>query len=208
MKRTAWIIAVALALALPPAGQWLEATMPRLLLLAVPSWFVLGIAAVINHNRNWTRGNPHGLTGLAWGMGTVVFWMIPRSVDAIRADVVAGQLMHVSLFVAGGVVTMSWRAMPFVVRGVLGIHSAAMTIALGCIYSAYTALLCGAFNLSQQRETGAWLLRLSPVVVLAIIVAGALSLRAFAHRRIPRRRGFPGRIPAETAPNTGGQHVA
>ena len=46
MRRALWIAAAALALSESAADRWLDATMPRLVLLAVPAWATLGILAV------------------------------------------------------------------------------------------------------------------------------------------------------------------
>ena len=189
MRRALWIAAAALALSNSRADEWLDATMPRLVLLALPAWAALGILAVGRSGRTWTRGNRYGLTGLACALGALAFWMIPRSVDAIRTSEVADQLMHASMLGAGAALAASWRIMPFVVRGVLGIYAAAMTIALGFIYSSYSALLCGTFDLAQQRQTGTWLLRLSPLVVLLVVAAGMAALRTAARDRERRRVG-------------------
>jgi hypothetical protein len=191
MKRALWIAAVALALSNSPADEWLDATMPRLILLAIPAWATLGILAACRSGGAWTRGNRYGLTGLTWALGALGFWMIPRSVDAIRTSEVADQLMHASMLSAGAALALSWRAMPFVVRGVLGIYAAAMTIALGFIYSSYSALLCGTFDLAQQRQAGTWLLRLSPLLVLLVVASGMVSLRASGRQRDGERSGSP-----------------
>ena len=187
MRRLVWIVAFALALSLSPLDRWLDGTMPRLVLLAIPVWATLGILAIHRTGWVWSLGNPHGLTGLAWALGAFAFWMIPRSVDAIRISSVADQLMHASIFLAGAALAASWRGMPFVIRGVLGIYGAAMTIALGFVYTSYSALLCGTFNLAQQRLTGSWLLRFSPAIVLLVIVTGVRSLRAASRRGDSRR---------------------
>jgi len=127
--------------------------------------------------------------------------MIPRSVDAIRASEVADQLMHASMLGAGAALAASWRVMPFVVRGVLGIYAAAMALSLGLIYSSYSALLCGTFDLAQQRLTGTWLLRLSPLVVLLVVAAGIVSLRAAGRRRDRERSAPPSAGPAPRTMN-------
>lgn len=182
MRRTIGVVAVALALAVSPLDRWLDASMPRLLLLAMPAWIVLGAIAVQNPARNTFRWNIHGLGGAAWMIGALLFWMVPRSVDAIGTSELADQLMHVSMFTTGLALAASWPVMPFVVRGALAIYGVAMVLALGVFYTSYSALLCGTFDLAQQKATGAWLLRLSPLVVLLVVTAGARSLRASAHR--------------------------
>lgn len=182
MRRAACAGVAALALAFSPLDGWLDASMPRLVLLAIPGWVALGVLAVRGPGRTWSRGNPQGLSGLAWVIGTLAFWMIPRSVDVIRTSEVADQLMHASLLVGGAALGASWGVTPFVVRGALGIYGAAMTIALGSFYSSYSALLCGTFDLVQQRQTGQWLLRLAPAIVLFVVVGGVLSLGLPARR--------------------------
>jgi len=151
VTRVAWVALVAIALAVSPVDTWLDARMPRLLLLAMPAWLALGVLAAAD--RRWERFNPHGLTGVIWAIGAI------------------------SMFAAGMALAASWRITPFVVRGALAIYGVAMTIALGVIYSSYAALLCGTFDLAQQKQTGEWLLRLSPAAILVIILAGMRSLR-------------------------------
>jgi cytochrome c oxidase assembly factor CtaG len=201
MRRTLWIAAAALALSDPAANRWLDATMPRLVLLAGPAWTTLGILAVGRSGWTWKRGNEHGLTGLTFALGALAFWMIPRSVDAVRTSAVADQLMHASMLAAGAALAASWRIMPFVVRGVLGIYAAAMTIALGVIYSSYSALLCGTFDFAQQRLAGNWLLRLSPLVVLLVVITGVSSLHAAARDERRNRAGAPSSGPAPRTTN-------
>jgi len=174
VKRVGWII-LAIAVAVSPVDTWLDARMPRLVLLAMPVWLTLGVLAAAG--RRWRRFNPRGLAGVAWAIGAIAFWMIPRSVDAVRTSEFADQLMHGSMLTAGMALALSWRIAPFVVRGAIAIYGVAMMIALGAIYTSYSALLCGMFDLAQQKQTGEWLLRVSPAAILVIIIAGMRSLR-------------------------------
>ncbi len=170
-----WTFAVAV-LAAPPIDDWLGGYMPRLLLIEMPAWVVLGwIAGRRARTRMWPW-NPLGLTGLACFAGAIGFWMIPRSVDAVRTSEAVDQLMHASLLLGGAGLAASTALLPFVLRAALGIYAASMTFALGIIYTSYRALLCGTFDLPQQRTTGHWLLVACPFVVLGVLVAGARAL--------------------------------
>lgn len=170
-----WSLAV-VALATPPLDGWLDRSMPRLLLLEMPAWFALGWLASGRVRRAGRAHDPHGLAGLVFALGAIGFWMIPRSVDLVGISALGNQLMHASLLAAGLALGASFRSLPFVVRGALGIYGASMTFALGMIYSSYTALLCGTFDLAQQKTTGKLLLALCPVVVLLVVGAGARTL--------------------------------
>ena len=161
--------------------------MPRLLLVEMPAWVALGWLAGRRPQARVRAWNPHGLTGLAFFLGALGFWMIPRSVDAIGASGIVDQLMHASLLAGGAALASSVPAMPFVLRGALGIYGASMTFSLGVFYTSYRALLCGTFDLAQQRSTGQWLLVACPLVVLFVLGSGARALdregRAAAERR-------------------------
>lgn len=175
-RRTlAWLLALAV-LAAPPLDAQVGAVMARLLLLEMPAWIVLGALAGRRFERAARAYNPQGLTGLCFFLGAVGFWMIPRSVDLVGASPLGHQAMHASLLAAGAALGASVRAMPFVVRGALGIYGASMTFALGMLYSSYSALLCGTFNLAQQKATGHLLLVLCPLVVLFVVGSGARAL--------------------------------
>ncbi len=170
-----WVVLV-LVLAASPLDDWLDRAMPRLLLLEMPAWIALGWAAA-----RWSRTkarpwNPYGLAGLAFFVGALGFWMIPRSVDAINASEAFDQTMHASLLLAGAGLGSSAPLIPFVVRAALGIYGASMTLSLGVVYTSWSSLLCGTFNLAQQRATGHWLLVASPFVVLLAVGSAARAL--------------------------------
>lgn len=175
-RRSVFWALTALVLAAPPLDDWLDSAMPRLLLVEMPAWVALGWLAGRRPKAMPRAWNPHGLTGLAFFLGALGFWMIPRSVDAIGASELVDQLMHASLLAGGAALASSAPAMPFVLRAGLGIYGASMTFSLGVFYTSYRALLCGTFDLAQQRSTGHWLLVVCPFVVLFVLGSGARAL--------------------------------
>jgi hypothetical protein len=178
-----WALLV-LALAASPIDDWLDRTMPRLLLVEMPAWIALGWVAARRSRAEARPWNPYGLTGLAFFLGALGFWMIPRSVDAIGASEVVDQTMHASLLLAGAALASSVPLMPFVVRAALGIYGASMTLSLGMVYASWSSLLCGTFDLSQQRAAGHWLLVACPFVVLLVIGCGARALDRESRRLV------------------------
>ena len=192
----AWSVE-AVVLASPPLHGWIHAVMPRLLLLEVPAWLALGWLVGRGRQRALRPFNPHGLTGLVFFLGALGFWMIPRSVDWVSTSVSADWIMHATLLGAGAALAASLPTMPFVLRGALGIYGASMTFALGMIYSGYSALLCGTFDLAQQKDTGHVLLAACPVVALLVIGAGARALARSPRSSARRRGGDEARAPCE-----------
>lgn len=170
-----WGLAVA-ALAAPPVDAWLDRQMPRLLLVSMPAWIALGWLAGRRLRLRARVCDPHGMAGLLFFMGALGFWLIPRSVDAIADSGLVDTLMHASLLAGGAALGTSVPSLPFVVRGMLAIYGAAMTLSMGLLYSGYRGLLCGTFDLAQQRSTGHWLLVAFPPVVVLVVGAGARAL--------------------------------
>ncbi len=165
------------SLASPPLDSYLTQTQPRFLALHIPAWLVLGYLAGHRFRRASTVAwNPLGLTGLVFFLGSLAFWMIPRSVDAAALSPWVDQVLHANLLAAGFAFAWSVPAMPFVLRAAVGIYSASMIFSLGVLYTHYPALLCGTFTLGEQEQTGHLLLLLTAPIVIALLVSGYRAL--------------------------------
>ncbi len=175
IKQAAWFAAIVL-LSLNPLDPWLDSSMPRVVLLQMPAWFVLGW--IQGRKRCWRLAtvDPNGLGAFALAIFTIIFWMIPRSIDAVGSSDFADSLLHVSMLIAGFSLAVSFTRLPFVGKAAFAIMGASKVFALGIFYSKYTALLCGSFSLAQQKELGAWLLRLTPFMVVWAVAAVARML--------------------------------
>ena len=114
-RSAAWILAV-IILAVTPVDDWLDRSMPRLVLVQIPAWILLGWLAGRALRGRQYAWNPHGLSGLAFFVGALGFWMIPRSIDTIGSSGLADQFMHASLLVAGAGLGLSASSLPFVAR--------------------------------------------------------------------------------------------
>jgi cytochrome c oxidase assembly factor CtaG len=184
-RRLAWLCLVPL-LASPLVDPALTRTQPRFLLIHVPLWVVLGYLAGrhlgANRRPRAMAWNPLGLTGAVFFVGSLAFWMIPRSVDGAVLSYGMDQLLHANLLAAGFALAWSMPVMPFVLRAALGIYGASMVFSLASLYTYYTALLCGTFTLAEQKQTGHILYYLCPLIVVALLVLGARALgRERAH---------------------------
>lgn len=173
--RLIWLIVI-VVLAFSPLNKWLDQKQPRLLLMEMPAWFSLGWMAGVRFRSYQQSFNPHGLTGFIFFLGTLGFWMIPRSVDLISISTVADQMMHANFLVAGAVFSASRFKMPFVLRAAGAIYGTSMIFSLGMLYTGFSALLCGSFDLEQQKQTGRLLLLATPTIMVLAIVRGAYAL--------------------------------
>lgn len=172
-----WLVLVG-TLASPLVDGYLIRTQPRFVVIHLPAWLILGYLAGRHlvrepRARAW---NPMGLTGLVFFVGTLAFWMIPRSVDSAVLSGAVDQVLHLSLLCAGFALGWSVPAMPFVLRAAGGIYGASMTFALGALYTHYSGLLCGTFTLLQQRQTGHQLYILSGLIVVLVLASGVRGL--------------------------------
>ncbi len=163
MIRRAAAIAAACLLALPPADVFLDATMERRLLIQIPAILVLGALA------GWPAGAAHrpwrsgDLAALAFAVGAMLFWMIPRSLDLAARSHLVDKALHLSVFAVGLALARSLPYLSLAIPMTLGVQATAMLMALGIVYLHYPGLICTAYTLEQQRVVGAGLVRATPV---------------------------------------------
>jgi hypothetical protein len=183
MRRAA-AIAAACLLALPPADAFLGATMERRLLIQIPAILVLGALAgwpAEAAHRPWHSGD---LAALAFAVGAMLFWMIPRSLDLAARSHVVDKALHLSVFTVGLALARSLPHLSFAIPMTLGVQATAMLMALGIVYLHYPGLICTAYTLEQQRVAGAGLVRATPV---AWILLWSWALRRLAVPRVKPR---------------------
>lgn len=172
-----WAVA-ALVLVSPPLDPFLDAAMARHVLLQIPALFFLGFIAGRSNWISVKRYNLLGLAGLVFFIGSLLFWMIPRSLDAAVSDNRIDQLMHLNIIAAGWALSKSLPLMPVIMRVALGMYGLTMIISLGAIYSSYDALICAVYSIGQQKETGWYLFRIAAALFLVLLVRGGYILKS------------------------------
>lgn len=178
---------LALALALPPLDPWFDERMARHMALQFPLLALTGFIAGRRWRDRAESVDPHGLGALLFLGGALMFWMLPRSIDRAVADWRTDQLLHMSLFLGGLVLSARWPRVPYAARGAAAIMLIAMLIAVGSFYYEARMLLCSRYTLPMQAEAGAALLRLALAASPFILVGLARSLV----RGIPLRQADP-----------------
>ena len=149
-----------------PLNGWLSATMPRHQIIQLPAMFMLGLILALNF-RKWI------ISDLSWViavfifiMASLIFWMLPRSIDLSVLYPGFNMVMHFNMFLAGGLLIAVLRRILFEVKILfLGMFSA-MLLVTGITLRTFDILLCSSFNVEQQEQTGLYLIIIGSLMFL------------------------------------------
>ncbi|MBS1632923.1 MAG: hypothetical protein JST10_10165 [Bacteroidetes bacterium] len=147
-------------------NDWLSLTMPRHQLLQLPSLFFLGIILSQSFPGIHSKETASGIGVLILVMASLVFWMLPRSVDLAVLHPGFNRVMHCNMLFAGFMTIIVFRKIAFEVKIIfLGMFSA-MLLATGITLRVFDLLLCSSFTIEQQKETGLYLLIAASVLLI------------------------------------------
>lgn len=152
-----------------PLNEWLSETMPRHQILQLPAMFGLGIIAGHRFSKKLTLDAPWRIATLVFIMSSLIFWMLPRSVDLSVIDTSFNRVMHINMLTAGFFVVPALRNAILEIKIIFLGMTAAMITASGGVLLVFDLLLCSAFTIEQQRQTGQ----------LMIIIGSTLYVYAF-----------------------------
>lgn len=141
-----------------PLNDWFCTTMPRHQLIQLPAMLALGVILGLNFTRLNIKDSAWGLAVLICIMTSLVFWMLPHSIDLAVINKSFNRIMHLNMLIAGVLLIAVLRNIIFEIKILfLGMFSA-MVLATGITLRAFDILLCSSFNISQQKETGFYLI--------------------------------------------------
>lgn len=140
-------------------NDWFCATMPRHQLLQLPAMLFLGFFTGWQFLKKLKLEMHWGISLLIFVMASLIFWMLPHSIDAAVIDNRFNLLMLINMFVAGLLTFPVLRNIIFEIRILFLGMVAVMIIATGIALISFNLLLCSAFNIEQQKETGAVLIK-------------------------------------------------
>jgi hypothetical protein len=106
---------------------------------------------------------------------TFGLWMLPRLLDAALHEPVYALLKWLSLPVAGIALVLSWRHLPFVLRGVLHIEALAMLLRLGWLYLIAPQRYCVSYVIDDQVILGYLLLSYGALYALLLVIGVMLG---------------------------------
>ncbi|MFZ2896402.1 MAG: hypothetical protein WA008_10755 [Saprospiraceae bacterium] len=158
-------------------NEWLIETMPRHQLIQLPSMFFIGVLMGITASHHLKPDLPWSIAVLIFVMFSLLFWMIPHSIDYAVISPGFNRIMHANMLLAGFLTISSIRhTIPEVKIIFLGMV-AAMIIAGGIALLSFNILLCSAFTIEQQKQTGTLLtlLGIALYFFMAFILFSSLS---------------------------------
>ena len=171
-----------LGLLAPPLRNGLESSMTLHMLVQLPLLALIGFL----WGRAWTaspvqsgRGralaavqsfNAGGAAGLIAASFTMLLWMLPRSLDAARLDLMVDALKFLTVPIAfGAAVALSWPRCPAIARAVIHLEAIATLLRFGWGYLATEQRLCLVYLLDDQQRAGELLLWLGAAWALAVV---------------------------------------
>lgn len=174
-RRIAWVLAVAV-LVCPPVDSYLDGSMSRHMLLQMPLLAALGYAAAPVWRMPRLRLAALGLCGVFFVMGTLAFWMLPRSLDAAVTVAWVDQLMHLNMLAAGCLLAFALSRLPFHSKMAFGVYSLAMLLTAGVVYATAIVPVCATYSVQQQSAAGTLLLWIGGAGFIVLLGRGAFVL--------------------------------
>ncbi len=144
-----------------PLNEWMSKTMTRHQVIELPIMFFGGI---IIGRYGWklrTKNNFVNVAMIIFIMFTLIFWMLPKSVDLAALNPSIDKMMNLHVFIAGLLTNSLLKGTIFEIKIFFLGMMAAMIMAVGITLRVFNLLLCSSFSIDQQRETGFYMILIS-----------------------------------------------
>lgn len=168
----------------------LESSMALHMAVQIPLLAILGgVLAQVSRQRYSTLavfGMRYRTSLLFYALFTFSLWMLPRLLDAALHEPVVAMMKWLSLPLAGMALLLSWRHLPFVLRGLLHIEALAMLLRLGWLYLIAPQRYCVSYGRDDQLLLGYVLLCYGAIYTLLLagrVMFGGGCLSIVADRR-------------------------
>ncbi|WP_051937867.1 hypothetical protein [Ghiorsea bivora] len=130
--------------------------------LILAGWFV-GRNLKSNMMQDWNEG---GLPGLFISLVFILFWMIPRWLDASLNETLWEILKFTTIPLLIGIpLGMSWFRMSGFARAVVWTNGISMLVVVGWLYVSSPIRVCNNYLVNQQEEFG------YAAMILALVIA-------------------------------------
>ena len=166
------VLALSLALfllaAASPLRGWWETSLSGHMLGQIPVLIVagaLGARGLFSTPPPWLMAiDRQGVVGLLVTLFALVFWMLPRSLDAALAEPPMEVAKFVSVPVLIGMpLALSWPRSPVLVKGFVLAQLLTMMLVVGWLYTTAPVRLCNYYLSSEQIFAGHLLIGLAVV---------------------------------------------
>ena len=185
IRRVWWVVAV-VATVSPPVDPFLDGSMSRNMLLQMPLLVGLGYTAKLIWPTPQFRLASLGLSAIFFAMGSLVFWMLPRSLDTAVTVAWVDQALHFNMLAAGWSLAIGLPRLPFHAKMAFGVYGLAMALTAGVVYAAAVIPVCATYSVQQQNDAGALLLWIGSALFIILLGRGAFLLAALSPPRVRR----------------------
>ena len=175
IRRVCWAASV-ITIISPPIDSFLDASMSRHMLLQIPLLVGMGYAAGWLWPAARLRSPSMRVSALIFAMGSLLFWMLPRSLDTAVTVTWVDQAMHANMLLVGWSLAISLPRLPFLAKMVLGVYGLAMALAAGAVYASAVVPVCSTYSVQQQNEAGILLLWIGAALFVLLLGRGAFLL--------------------------------
>lgn len=165
------VVLIAL-LSLPVSRAWLESSLIHHMLMQIPLLALAGGVigrGMIGKRTTGTslyRWNEKGVPGLIIALFGMLFWMIPRWLDASLSEPLWEVIKFITVpLMIGLPLAISWSQLSPFARAVVWSHAISMLLFIGWLYVAAPVRVCNNYLVNQQEAFG------YTAMVLALAIA-------------------------------------
>jgi len=154
--------------------------MPRHQLIQLPSMILLGMVTAVIFSQFSITDVYYGIAALIVVIASLIFWMLPHSIDYAVVNPWFNRIMHFNMFICGILIIASLRKMMLEVKIFFLGMCTAMMIASGISLRVFDILLCSSFDIAQQKETGTYLIGFGAFL---FVLTGFIFFRTISENR-------------------------
>ncbi len=167
LKAGAGIGLIAL-LALPVWRGLLESSLINHMLIQIPllalAGWMIGRALFSSLFSDW---NERGIPGLLVALFAMLFWMIPRWLDAALSEPLWEVVKFITIpLLIGAPLAISWPRMSSFTRAVVWTNAISMLVVIGWLYVAAPLRVCNNYLVNQQEAFGYMAIYLALAIAL------------------------------------------
>ncbi|MCO5249710.1 MAG: hypothetical protein M9887_12270 [Chitinophagales bacterium] len=137
--------------------------------MQLPAMIILGLIIGWTFPKLKIKDLSWGVTLLIICMASLIFWMIPRSIDMTIVYPSFNRVMHVNMLLFGWILVAVFRCIIFEVKIVFLLMVSGMLLSSGITLRVFKIVLCSSFTMEQQRENGFYLLIIGLTIFVVTI---------------------------------------
>lgn len=153
-----------------PLAEWLESDIRRHMLIQIPVLCVLGFVSGVEFNIKTdflNKFDSQGWASVLLASLTIIYWMIPRHLDAAILFDEVSLVKYISLPLLVGIpFAHGWSRISGIFKGMIIIEFIAMLFRLGWLYFESPIRICSSYALAEQNLLGRDFMLIAVVLIL------------------------------------------